>query len=160
MNAERLGELIDRHAPALQLYAGQWCDVPEDVVQEAFLKLATLTIEPRDPVAWLFRVVRNGSLTAARSARRRLFHESAAARRASFVEPEDATLDARAVTEALTRIPADQREVIVARLWGGLTFAQIGEVTGTSAASAHRLYAAGLARLRTHWSQPCPPKAT
>ena len=31
--------LIDAHAAPLVLYARLWCDAPEDVVQEAFLKL-------------------------------------------------------------------------------------------------------------------------
>ena len=51
--------------------ARQWCAEPEDVVQEAFLKLAGQSKEPDDVVAWLYRVVRNGALDAAKLARRR-----------------------------------------------------------------------------------------
>ncbi len=40
MDPDLLGQLLDRHAAALELYARQWCEVPEDVVQDAFLKLA------------------------------------------------------------------------------------------------------------------------
>ena len=39
MDSEWLGSLVDRYAAVLELYARQWCDAPEDVVQEAFLKL-------------------------------------------------------------------------------------------------------------------------
>ena len=39
MGPDALGRLIDEHAPALILYARQWCAAPEDVVQEAFIKL-------------------------------------------------------------------------------------------------------------------------
>ena len=42
MGPEQLGELVDRHAAALVLYARQWCACPEDVVQTAFLKLVRL----------------------------------------------------------------------------------------------------------------------
>ena len=38
----------------------------------------------------------------------------------------------------------EQREVIVAQLWGGLTFEQVGELMGSSSSTAHRLYQAGL----------------
>ncbi|HZT78720.1 MAG TPA: hypothetical protein VFA26_00740 [Gemmataceae bacterium] len=39
MGPEQLGRLIDQHAAALVLYARQWCAAPEDVVQEALVKL-------------------------------------------------------------------------------------------------------------------------
>ena len=64
MDHDWLGRLVDRHAAALELYARQWCDTPEDVVQEAFLKLAGQRPLPDKPAAWLFRVVRNGALNA------------------------------------------------------------------------------------------------
>ena len=54
-----------------ELFARQWCDTPEDVVQEAFVKLASAGTPPENPAAWLFRVVRNGRLNAAQAARRR-----------------------------------------------------------------------------------------
>ena len=37
---------------------------------------------------------------------------------------------------ALQQLPEDQREVIVARLWGGLSFEQIAEVAGCSASTS------------------------
>ena len=60
MDSDWLGQLVDRHAAALELFARQWCDTPEDVVQEAFVKLAPQRTLPENPAAWLFRVVRNG----------------------------------------------------------------------------------------------------
>ena len=58
---ELLGRLVDENAAALVLYARQWCSAPEDVVQEAFLKLAAQKPAPDNPVAWLYRVVRNAA---------------------------------------------------------------------------------------------------
>src|SRR5438309_2325962 len=78
MGPELLGRLLDQHASALVLYARQWCTAPEDVVQEAFLKLVAQPKPPASPVAWLYRVVRNGALSAARAARRRRHHEAVA----------------------------------------------------------------------------------
>src|SRR5262245_59139465 len=54
MGPEILGRLIDEHAAALTLYARQWCDAPEDVVQEAFLKLVAQRPVPDSPAAWLY----------------------------------------------------------------------------------------------------------
>ena len=79
MDSDWLGRLVDRYAAALELYARQWCHAPEDVVQEAFLKLVAQRPLPDQPVAWLFRVVRNGALNAALAARRRRHHEAESA---------------------------------------------------------------------------------
>jgi RNA polymerase sigma factor (sigma-70 family) len=148
MTPRQLAELIDRHGPALVLYARQWCAVPEDVVQDAFLKLVRQGRPPEDAVAWLYRVVRNGSLDAAKMARRRHRRESVPRPGRWFVEPEVDGLDAETAVTALQRLPAEHREVIVARLWGGLSFEQIAEVAGCSASTAYRRYTAGVEDLR------------
>ena len=157
MKPDVLGRLLDEHAAALVLYARQWCATPEDVVQEAFVKLAAQRPEPDNCLAWLYRVVRNGALDAAKMARRRQRRESAAARPVRwFVEPEVDGLDAAAAVAALERLPPEQREVIVARLWGGLNFEQIAEVAGCSASTAFRRFDAGIAALRRELGVPCP----
>jgi DNA-directed RNA polymerase specialized sigma24 family protein len=46
-----LGRLLDRHADALLLYARQWCDPAEDVVQDAFVKLSARRTPPDDRAA-------------------------------------------------------------------------------------------------------------
>jgi RNA polymerase sigma-70 factor (ECF subfamily) len=159
MGPQQLGSLIDAHAPALVLYARQWCAAPEDVVQDAFLKLVRSHPPPRQVVPWLYRVVRNGALDAARSARRRLRHESAAARPERwFAGGEAEGIDAAA--GALAALPLEQREPIVAHLWGGLTFEQIAELADCSASTAFRRYAAGLAALRARLGVSCPPNPT
>jgi RNA polymerase sigma-70 factor (ECF subfamily) len=158
MGPEDLGRLVDEQAAALVLYARQWCAAPEDVVQEAFLKLVTQRPPPASPVPWLYRVVRNGALSAARTARRRQRHEAVAAARTPpwFAPTETAALDAAAATAALQGLPLEQRETIVAHLWGGLTFEQIAELTATSSSTAHRCYVAGLSALRERLGVPCP----
>src|SRR5260370_33658517 len=90
MRPELLGRLVDEHAAVLLLYARQWCDAPEDVVQEAFIKLAGQPREPDNPTAWLYCVVRNGALSNARAARRRRQHEPyAAAHHPAWFDPTD-----------------------------------------------------------------------
>ena len=42
MEPDQLGDLIDRLASALELYARQWCDTPEDVVQACVERLCSL----------------------------------------------------------------------------------------------------------------------
>src|SRR5262249_25672525 len=73
----------------------------------------------------------------------------------------DERLDADEVTRRLAELPLELREVIVARLWGGLTFEAVAALAGCSVPTAHRRYQAGLAQLRERlqgrW--PRPPTA-
>jgi RNA polymerase sigma-70 factor (ECF subfamily) len=157
MSPSDFARLVDAHAAPLVLYARQWCDAPEDVVQEAFLKFVRQGRAPEDVVAWLYRVVRNGALDAAKTARRRRRRESSAARPVRwFVEPEVDGLDAGTVVAALQRLPVEQREVIVARHWGGLSYEQIAGVVGCSASTAYRRYTAGVEDLRKQLGVICP----
>jgi RNA polymerase sigma factor (sigma-70 family) len=160
MTPRQLGDLIDRHGPALVLYARQWTPAPEDVVQDAFLKLVEARRPPDDPAAWLFTVVRNRAMDLTKADRRRVKREQAARPDRWFVEPEVDGLDADRAVNALERLPAELRETIVARLWGGLTFDQIAAVSGCSTSSAFRRYEAGIAALRESLGVPCPTDPT
>ena len=156
MDARHLARLIDETASALVLYARQWTAAPEDVVQEAFVKFAALSSPPDQPLAWLYRVVRNAALTAARGEARRRKHEAAASRSEAWFASPEGRLDGVAASSALSALAGEVREPVVAHLWGGLTFVQSGELMGISAATAHRRYLEGLAELRRRLRVECP----
>ena len=160
MDLDVLHDLIEGHAAALELYARQWCEIPEDVVQEGFLKLVQQETDPDNIVAWLYRVVRNGAISAARSTSRRRRHEAVVAGLTeSWFQPWDgAMLDGKTASEALAQLPVDQRETIVAHIWGGLTFEEIADLTTCSASTAHRRYVSGLSALRERLGVECPAK--
>jgi RNA polymerase sigma-70 factor (ECF subfamily) len=157
MTSRQLADLIDTHAPALALFARQWCTAPEDVVQDAFCKLVVQKVAPADQVAWLYRVVRNGAIDVGKAERRRQRRESAAARPVQwFEETRIDGLDVEAAVRALETLPSEQREVIVGRLWGGMTLEEVSAVVGCSVSSAHRKFAAGIAALRERLGVLCP----
>jgi RNA polymerase sigma factor (sigma-70 family) len=158
MGPDALGRLLDAHAAGLTLYARQWCAAPEDAVQEAFMKLAARSASPPDVVGWLYSVTRNLARTAGRSERRRRRHEAVAAGRNPgwFAPTEGAGLDAEAAAIALNGLPPEEREAVVARVWGGLSFEQIGALLDSSPATAHRRFVAGLNLLRERLTDPCP----
>jgi RNA polymerase sigma-70 factor (ECF subfamily) len=155
-----LGRLMDQHAAALELFARQWCSTPEDVVQDAFLKLAGQHPLPENPAAWLFRVVRNRAIDAGQAARRRSRYETAAASRTDHwfeADPPERpdSIDPDEAASELKKLPIEEREVIIAHLWVGLTFEQIAVVAGCSSSTAHRLYSRGLSTLRERLGVPC-----
>lgn len=162
VDLDLLTHLLNGHSAALVLYAQQWCDIPEDVVQEAFIRLMRERPAPSNAVGWLYRVVRNEAISQSRSQSRRTRHETTAGsiRQAWFTPTDDDTLDATAAVAALQSLPHDEREVIVLRLWSGLSFEEIAELIGKSTSTAHRWYESGLSSLRQNWCPPCPIQKT
>ena len=157
MDGATLGATVDRYAGALSLYARQWCASPDDVVQEAFIKLGGMETPPTTMGAWLFHFVRQRAISVGRSERRRRKHEALAAPAEGWFEHDpSASIDAAAAVAALARLENDEREVIVAHLWGGLPFTEIAELMTSSAATVHRRFWSGIETLRRELEDQCP----
>ena len=155
LNPQTLKRFVDQHWPALVLYARQWCDDPEDAVQEALLKLAGQRPWPDDPIAWTYRVLKRQAVSHRRSAGRRRAREHRACRDQAWVDSVDDRLDAQQLTEALSSLDSDTREIIVTRIWGGLNFRQISELSGLSISTVFRRYEHGLTTLRDQIAIGC-----
>jgi RNA polymerase sigma-70 factor (ECF subfamily) len=50
-------------------------------------------------------------------------------------------------------LPPEQREVVIARIWGGLTFDEIAALVRDSRTTVHRRYNEALATLRERLSR-------
>src|SRR5262245_52416256 len=124
LTAQLLAELLDRHGAALKLYAHQWCQSGDDVVQQALIDLAGCRDMPANPAAWLFAAVRRRAISHARSDRRRRSREEAAAVE-WFKRLRDQDEAAQLAAEALVELPVTDREIVIARFWGRLTFEEI-----------------------------------
>ena len=139
---ELLARLFDAHAAALRLYARQWCEVSdaEDAVQEAFLNLARQSVCPtkwqHGSIAWSATPPSQQCEAGTAGSSSRRGHpagRSGSPRRTTRLTP-------RMPLELLAELELDCREVIVARIWGGLTFDQIARLQGCSLTTAHRRY--------------------
>jgi len=159
VDAAKLSALFEAHAATLALYARQWLDPPEneDIVQDVFIRLMAQSSEPANARAWLFRSVRNAAISRLRSRRRRRRRERhlAADRPGWFSERTQDLIDAKTAQAMLAELPQRQREVIVLRIWGGLTLREIGEVVGTAVSTALRLYRTGLEALQERLGSRC-----
>ncbi|WP_162275911.1 RNA polymerase sigma factor [Roseimaritima ulvae] len=156
MDTPTLQALIDSHGAALQLLARQWCDAPEDAVQEALIELLQQQPVPRTPAAWLYTVVRRRAMNLARAESRRRKHQRDAglARSAWFV-PDSTAEDTTAECQtALAGLPRQEREIVILRIWGEQTFAQIADVVQLPLSTVHRRYHTALASLES--SLLCP----
>jgi RNA polymerase sigma factor (sigma-70 family) len=150
-----LARLLEEHGRALVLYARQWCDCPEDVVQEALLQLISQRRPPERLVPWVYRVVRNGAISASRQTQRRVRREMQTAASEAWFEVVSSALDAQEAKLALTSLALELREPVVARIWAGLTFAEIAELAGTSLSTAQRRYEQGIQELQARLEKPC-----
>jgi RNA polymerase sigma-70 factor (ECF subfamily) len=118
----------------------------EDVVQDAFLKLLSEKPFPDSPKAWLYRVVRNGAIDRKRRESR---YRNISERLDDWFEPvADEPFDGEALTTALESLDGDLREIIVAKIWSGLTFREIAELTERPISSVHLDYQRGIETLR------------
>jgi RNA polymerase sigma-70 factor, ECF subfamily len=154
---------LERHGPALVLLARQWVASradAEDVVQEAFVRFWRSRQRATDPAAYLYACAKHCALDWQRGRRRQSRREAAVARPEAeplFASPLEQDERRAAIEAALAELPEDQREVLVMKIWGGLSFPQIAaalRISGNTAASRYR-YA--LAKLRAQLAEePIP----
>ena len=147
LSPEELCSLIDRYYPALVLFARRrTVESAEDLTQNAFLKLietAEYRGKPPNPAAWLFRVVRNEAIDLLRKQGRthsvsEIFTEA---------KPETPRLDEE-IELALSQLADCDRELVEMRIWGGLSFTEIAEITSTPKTTIFRRYESVLSELR------------
>ncbi|MEL7239340.1 MAG: sigma-70 family RNA polymerase sigma factor [Planctomycetota bacterium] len=151
-NAALLLSAWQQHAGPCRLYAAQLCAWPDDVVQEAFVRLMRhlQTKPPPDhPRAWLLTAVRSAAFDLGKSETRRRQREQRVALFDQTASPgANAPFDTSDVEAALQEVPQTGREIVVLRLWNGLSFEQIAGLVGTSPSTAHTRYTAAIRQLR------------
>lgn len=131
----------------------------EDVLQEVLFETWRKAGGRPPDAALVYATIRRRALDLARRTQRRAVREDAAIDGTAepFVLPELGDRDTHAqLAEAVGGLPEHLREALTLRIWGGLSFPEIGSVTGVSentAASRHR-YA--LAQLRASMKKDLP----
>jgi RNA polymerase sigma-70 factor (ECF subfamily) len=149
---ENLGwceRLYEDKAGQLVLYAralGLSFSEAEDVVQETFTALLELAEVPEQPEHYAFRTVRNRALNYRRSLWRRLAREVESLR--WFEKSEGETAEEFEAMHCLAKLPPEQREVIVLKIWSECTFEQIAELMEISPNTVAGRYRYGMEKLR------------
>jgi RNA polymerase sigma-70 factor (ECF subfamily) len=131
------------YAFALTGDADEADDILSDVVAKLLRSRGRLRWV-RNPKAYLFAAVRNAARDGAERRAR-------AGSVALGGWPEPAAPDptrAVDVLSAVMSLPHEQRETVVLHIWGGLTFREIGRLTGARPATATSRYRYGLEKLR------------
>ena len=142
-------EIYDAKAAELILYGralGLGHGEAEDVLQETFIALLPMDFPPAKPEHYLVRSFRNRALNYRRTLWRRLTREWESLR--WFEKAADETPVERAAMRSLAELPADQREVIVLKIWHDYTFEEIGGLLEISPNTAAGRYRYGLQKLK------------
>jgi RNA polymerase sigma-70 factor (ECF subfamily) len=151
----RWRQWLDEFGPGFLLFARQKTRSEadaQDLVQEAVLEAARRQDDGQPPArALVFATIQRRAIDLARAETRRSQRESA-----TVAEAPEAWFDtlvedrerARIIQDAMNKLPDIYREVITLKIWGGLTFAEIGESLSIPANTAASRYRYGLEELR------------
>jgi RNA polymerase sigma-70 factor (ECF subfamily) len=163
-NHDSWRQWFHQHGPRLLLCARLWTHSQadaEDVVQEAFVRFWRHQRHlDGEPQALLVTSIRRAALDLGRREDRRTARERRTEEESGNIEPlfEPPIEDRErllVVETALRRLPAEQREVLVLKIWGDLTFEQIaGQLTISPNTAASR-YRYALATLRKDLTPLC-----
>src|SRR4051794_36931291 len=119
----------------------------EDVLQETFVALMARADPPEEPWHYCLRSFRNRAFNYKRTLWRRVARELESLR--WFEHSEGESPQEKAAMRCLARLPAEQREVIVLKLWHRHTFEEIGRLLEVSPNTVAGRYRYGLQKIKS-----------
>lgn len=142
-------QLYLRHGPALLLFAisiiGERSSA-QDAVQQVFTRLLERGLgDVLDAKAYLYRCVRNAVLNLTKSQHRTVALDEDAS---WFDVLNRDTTEELTLRRALQALPSEQRQVVVLRVWCGLSYAEIAALLEISANTVASRYRYALEKLR------------
>ena len=150
---------IQRHGPIALLYALQIAGTradAEDAVNEGFVRFWKKRAIARNVPALFFACVRSAALDARRSLGRRRNRERSAFTATPLLAGPDQGHELREhIERALRQLPEAQREVVVLKIWGNLSFAQIAEILAESPDTLASRYRYAMRKLEILLSPEC-----
>jgi RNA polymerase sigma-70 factor (ECF subfamily) len=125
----------------------------EDCLQECFIRVwegRRHLAEVRNIRAYLFTTLRNVFLNHQRAEAREMRRRADRAEMPGLVlaGPADERIEPARLDKALTALPLEQRQVVILKVWGGLTLAEIAGVLDEPENTVASRYRYGLDKLR------------
>ena len=118
-------------------------------MQNALVDLLRVEEDPDDPTAWLFETVRRRAMNIARTEKRLAAREKTVRteRNPWFEADVDRQLIAAEIERSIGMLEDLERQIVVAHIWGELSFSQIAKVVDKPSSTVHRHYKNALAML-------------
>lgn len=151
------GELYDQHVRRVYdyiYYKTLHKETAEDLTSQTFMK-ALKKFQQYDAAkgsfsAWVYRIARNTVYDHFRALRPTsdIVDVWDLASDDNIERDADVQLQLEEIQSHLIKLKAEQREVILMRVWGGLTYAEIAVALGKTEAGCKMLFARGIKQLR------------
>jgi RNA polymerase sigma-70 factor, ECF subfamily len=156
LTAGELERIHDEHVAAMFRYGLTLLRdeaAVRDLLQDIFLKLAQgkgEAMQAETERAYLLRMVHHGAIDRLRRDKVRRAHAERPAETIFAASPDpDREAFRQSLELALEQVPLEQREVVVLKLWEGLTFDEIAGICGIPLNTAASRYRYGLDKLRS-----------
>lgn len=158
-NLSEFGEMYDEFFSKIYnfvFYRTQDKNTSEEVTSQTFLKAAQKfhTFRPGKGSfqGWLYRIARNSLTDFYRSKKQHVDLEAAFSVSSSEdIEKEvSIKLDFEKFKEALSILKPEAKEIIIMRLWDGLSFKEIAEIIGKSEANCKMILSRSVKKLQEH----------
>ncbi len=158
-DSEAFGQLYDHYHPSVYrflYYRVGSVQLAEDLTSETFFRalrsMSSFRWQGKDFGAWLMTIARNLTTDHFKAGRTRLENttEDMSTLDSTTEGPENAvlaTLTNEALLEALSELPAEQRECLVLRFLQGFSIAETADVLGRSAGAVKQLQLRGVRNL-------------
>ncbi len=154
MNIEEiLNNIGDKLYNYLTIKLGSPLDA-EDVLQEVFCRIVRYKVRYRiirNPSAYIFRIARNEAINFLKHRKKNLKSHHSVEELSKVIQENLTGLDPQVLNqtaEALAKIPANQREVIVLKFFEELTFREISNVCNVSIGTITSRYRYAMEKLR------------
>jgi RNA polymerase sigma-70 factor (ECF subfamily) len=158
---DALGPLYDLTAPRALRYAQMLTrnrQDAEDALQAALVRIALKPhrlADARHPWAYFLKIVRNEAIGISRRKQPELLVTSVLETWPAVPPAEDAAELRRRIRRAVQNLPPTQSEVVVLKIWEGMTFAEIADVLEQSANTVASRYRYALRKLTQHLQALC-----
>ena len=156
--SELIRRAIESHESSLVRYAQHFVrdlETARDVVQDSFLKLCKQDPEEIAPhlTKWLYRVTRNRAIDVCRKENRmKLAKPESLADQVDSSPLPDRSMEKQESADTLLgqikKLPTNQQEVLRLKFHGGLTYAEIADVTGLTKSNVGFLLHTAISKLR------------
>lgn len=120
-------------------------ELAEDAIQSAFFNLLRRDRQPRSLKPYVFRCVRNAVIDGLRASQLRQGSTNDSPEPANG---EEYVLRDRALSQCLEAVSPAERETIVLKIYGGLSFREIAKVQSLSTNTVASRYRRGLEKMR------------
>lgn len=158
---QELGQIYEKHRQGLftlALSITRQASSAEDAVHEAFCRLYKLQAPPlHDKTAYVFAAVRNAAIDQNRRQKPTVQNELAISLfDGGRAGPEDQAVRSEQellVRQALDKLTDEQRQTVVMKIYGGLTFDQIAQTLGEPLPTVAARYRRALEKLKESLSR-------